>query len=502
MNKIFKKLIAIIMLFITMLGIVQPVFAVSGSGTYIGGQYASGLVTTDGSSSGIIIRKLINSNTGEKWTVFCAEHGIPFSTDVRYAGNFYAPENSSMKEACKIAYFGWYSKFGDYVVDGGILSNEMIDVKYAYVFTQQFMWESLGQSNGTFVNPAVQSEYEAYKQEIRNKMNAVRQRPSFDNTTITIQAGETKELHDTNGALSSYASIDRTENGIRIRHTRGENSMYIDVSENVDIESYTITDNMFLNWGMIKEDTINNDTTVYFEFPNGVQDQLYAYHYNDPVTLRINMNIELFGKLELSKLNTNNDLIDGAVYRVLSTNGYSNDVEVRNGKITIEKLKKGTYTIRELNAPNGYLVDYTTYGVEIRTKEVTSIVSQISSIIPVRTKLVEIQRKLAIGKNVIVEGRDIGTVVFPNADLKIYLDADEEVRAKRRYEENIQKGMKTTYEEVLENVRARDYNDIHKPVGALKKADDAIVIDSTKLTIDEVVEKVKELIKTKTDHSV
>ena len=120
----------------------------------------------------------------------------------------------------------------------------------------------------------------------------------------------------------------------------------------------------------------------------------------------------------------------------------------------------------------------------------------------VRTKLVEIQRKLAIGKNVIVEGRDIGTVVFPNADLKIYLDADEEVRAKRRYEENIQKGMKTTYEEVLENVRARDYNDIHKPVGALKKADDAIVIDSTKLTIDEVVEKVKELIKTKTDHSV
>lgn len=82
------------------------------------------------------------------------------------------------------------------------------------------------------------------------------------------------------------------------------------------------------------------------------------------------------------------------------------------------------------------------------------------------------------------------------------MDADEEVRAKRRYEENIQKGMKTTYEEVLENVRARDYNDMHKPVGALKKADDAIVIDSTKLTIDEVVEKVKELIKTKTDHSV
>lgn len=223
-----------------------------------------------------------------------------------------------------------------------------------------------GQSSATFVDPSIQSAYEGFKQDIRNQMNAIRQRPSFDNTTITIQAGETKELIDTNGVLSSYANLDRTENGIRIRHTRGQNSMYIDVSENVDIESYTITDNMFLNWGMIKEDTINNDTTVYFEFADGVQDQLYAYHYNDPVSLSINMNIELFGKLELSKLNTNNDLIDGAVYRVLSTNGYSNDVEVRNGKITIEKLKKGTYTIRELNAPNGYLVDYTTYGVEIR----------------------------------------------------------------------------------------------------------------------------------------
>ena len=109
--------------------------------------------------------------------------------------------------------------------------------------------------------------------------------------------------------------------------------------------------------------------------------------------------------------------------------------------------------------------------------------------------MVEVQRKLANEKNVIVEGRDIGTVVFPNADIKIYLDASEEVRAKRRYEENIQNGIDTTYEEVLENVKMRDYNDMHKKVGALKKADDAIVVDSTNLTIDEVVEKIKEIIK-------
>ncbi len=134
---------------------------------------------------------------------------------------------------------------------------------------------------------------------------------------------------------------------------------------------------------------------------------------------------------------------------------------------------------------------------EIRTKEVTSIVSQVSSIIPVREKMVEVQRKLAHGKNVIVEGRDIGTVVFPNADIKIYLDASEEIRAKRRYEENKQNGIDTTYEEVLENVKMRDYNDMHKKVGALKKADDAIVIDSSNLTIDEVTKKIENIIKSK-----
>ena len=106
--------------------------------------------------------------------------------------------------------------------------------------------------------------------------------------------------------------------------------------------------------------------------------------------------------------------------------------------------------------------------------------------------MVKVQRNLAKGKNVIVEGRDIGTVVFPNADLKIYLDASEEIRAQRRYKENQEKGIDMTYEEVLENVRMRDYNDMHKKVGALKKAEDAIIIDSTNLTIEEVTDKVIE----------
>jgi len=134
---------------------------------------------------------------------------------------------------------------------------------------------------------------------------------------------------------------------------------------------------------------------------------------------------------------------------------------------------------------------------EIRSKEVTQMVSQVSSIIEVRMKMVDLQRKLAEGKDVIMEGRDIGTYVFPKADVKIYLDADEEERARRRVKQNQEKGIDMSYEEVLENIRKRDENDKNKEIGALKIADDAVVIDTTNLSIDEVVEKVEELIEEK-----
>ncbi len=131
---------------------------------------------------------------------------------------------------------------------------------------------------------------------------------------------------------------------------------------------------------------------------------------------------------------------------------------------------------------------------EIRSKEVSAFVSPVSSIPEVRKIMVDLQRKMAQNADVIMEGRDITTVVFPNANVKIYLDASVEERAKRRYKENQEKGISMTYEEVLEAIKTRDYNDMNKPVGALKIADDAIVIDSTKLSIEQVKEQVKEII--------
>ena len=131
---------------------------------------------------------------------------------------------------------------------------------------------------------------------------------------------------------------------------------------------------------------------------------------------------------------------------------------------------------------------------ETRSKEVSAFVSPVSSIPEVRKIMVDLQRKMAQNADVIMEGRDITTVVFPNANVKIYLDASVEERAKRRYKENQEKGISMTYEEVLEAIKTRDYNDMNKPVGALKIADDAIVIDTTKLSIEQVKEQVKEII--------
>lgn len=188
------------------------------------------------------------------------------------------------------------------------------------------------------------------------------------------------------------------------------------------------------------------------------------------------------------------NLDTGATYRCVALEAIRKGLNLENEEDIIEIAKTIDIEIEKKEGKDIILLNGEDVSDKIREKEVTSIVSQISSIIPVRKELVEIQRNLARGKNVIVEGRDIGTVVFPNAEIKIYLDASEEVRAKRRYAENIQKGINTTYEEVLENIKLRDYNDMHKKVGALIKSDDAIYIDSSNISIDEVTEKIKNII--------
>ncbi len=184
----------------------------------------------------------------------------------------------------------------------------------------------------------------------------------------------------------------------------------------------------------------------------------------------------------------------GATYRCVALYAIKNNIKLEEKEKIIESLPNIHIDMKNEQGVQKVYLNNEDVTSEIRSKEVTKIVSQVSSIVEVRLAMVEVQRNLAKGKDVIMEGRDITTYVFPNADVKIYLDADEEERAKRRYKEMQEKGIEMTYEEVLKNIQIRDKNDKEKEIGALKIAEDAIYIDTTNLSIEEVKEKVKEII--------
>lgn len=194
-------------------------------------------------------------------------------------------------------------------------------------------------------------------------------------------------------------------------------------------------------------------------------------------------------KLKLNSIDT------GAMYRCVTLAMIRNNVDISD----IEKVKEVLDSINvELQKVDNKLVvklNGEDVSKEIRDNPVNKMVSQVSAIKEVRAKLVEMQRKMAETQDVIMEGRDITTVVFPNADVKIYMDADLEERAKRRFKQNQEKGIECTFEEVLEDMRQRDEADMNKPIGALKKADDAIVVDSTNLTQAQVVKEIEKIIK-------
>ncbi len=180
----------------------------------------------------------------------------------------------------------------------------------------------------------------------------------------------------------------------------------------------------------------------------------------------------------------------GAMYRCIALEALREDIVNDKDKI-IEMCKRINIKLSEDGKTflNGEDVSE-----EIRSKEVTSVVSPISSIVPVREELVSIQRSIAEGKNVIMEGRDITTVVFPNADYKFYLDASVEERTRRRVEQNKEKGIFSSYEDIKQSIIDRDYNDMHKEVGALKRTNEQIYINSTNMEKEEVVNFILEKI--------
>ena len=208
------------------------------------------------------------------------------------------------------------------------------------------------------------------------------------------------------------------------------------------------------------------------------------------------------GKGTLTKeISKRTDLINidtGATYRCVTLAVIQKGYKVEETQKIIDLLDEINIELKRENGEDRFYLNGEDVSKRIREKDVSSLVSLVSGITPVRLKMVDFQRKLAEGKNVIMEGRDIGTYVFPNADVKIYLDASVEERAKRRFLQNQENGIEMSYEEIIENIKKRDYNDMHnKEIGALKKADDAILVDCSNLTIDEMVNTVLDIINKK-----
>ena len=186
----------------------------------------------------------------------------------------------------------------------------------------------------------------------------------------------------------------------------------------------------------------------------------------------------------------------GAMYRCVTVYFLDHNIGLEDEENVKKALPEIDIDMQNVDGKPKFFLNGKDVSERIRTKEVDSIVSQVSHLVPVRLAMVDLQRKLAKGKQVVMEGRDIGTNVFPDAQVKIYLDATPEERARRRMLQNQQNGNNNiSYEEILANVKFRDQNDLTSPVAPLRKAEDAVVIDSTNLSIEEVVQKVEELIK-------
>ncbi len=204
------------------------------------------------------------------------------------------------------------------------------------------------------------------------------------------------------------------------------------------------------------------------------------------------------GKSTISKLIAKENhfvyLDTGAMYRVVTLAVLRNKISIDNHE-AIEKLVQTIeigFSMKD--GKQSVFMNGEDVTDEIRSVEVTKNVSAVSAIKEVRTRLVHLQQEIAENHSIIMDGRDIGTVVLPQAEIKIFLVASVEERAKRRFIENQEKGIEMSYEELVEDIRRRDHIDSTRKESPLRKAEDAIEIDTTTMTIEDVVKTVTALI--------
>lgn len=196
-------------------------------------------------------------------------------------------------------------------------------------------------------------------------------------------------------------------------------------------------------------------------------------------------------KLDILHLDT------GAMYRACALAAVKRNIDCLDEDAILTFINDIDLVIEYENGCQKTILDGEDVSLKIRDNNVSLMASNISSLPSVRKKMVEMQQKVASSTSCILDGRDIGTVVLPNAQFKFYITASPEVRAKRRYDELMAKGEVVKYEVILEEINRRDYNDTNRKFSPLKKAEDAITIDTSDLTISQVLNKILEIIESK-----
>lgn len=185
----------------------------------------------------------------------------------------------------------------------------------------------------------------------------------------------------------------------------------------------------------------------------------------------------------------------GAMYRAMAYYFLQNQVDADNEEAIAMVCPNVNVTIAYKDGEQQVLLNGENVNGVIRKEEVGKMASATSVYPVVRAKLMDLQRQLAETENVIMDGRDIGTVVLPNADVKIFLTASSKVRAKRRYDELTEKGIECDFDEIEKDIIDRDQRDMNRETAPLKQAEDAVLLDSSELDIDGVVNRMKEIIK-------
>ena len=186
----------------------------------------------------------------------------------------------------------------------------------------------------------------------------------------------------------------------------------------------------------------------------------------------------------------------GALYRTVGVNALRNGVDLENNEAIAASLSEELkIELKFIEGEQRMFLNGEDVSLEIRKPEASMAASRVSAVPAVRSYLFDLQKQLAGENNCIMDGRDIGTVVLPNADVKIFLTASAEARATRRYKELIEKGMKTPYEEVLADMIKRDYDDSHRAIAPLKQAEDAILCDTSELNLEQSIQLIINTIK-------